>query len=100
MLAFYKRGSGNQLQYYYLHDYQGSLYAQHAFTTIWGRGARGGRKVEHSFESSGEMDKKIRDIVRRRIREGYRLFYAYPMINHYHSFYNHILNHILEKRAG
>jgi hypothetical protein len=42
------------------------------------------------------MDRKIRNIVRRRIREGYRLFYSYPLINHYHSLYTQIL----EKRAG
>ena len=96
MLAFYKRGRADQLQYYYLHDYQGTLYAQHAFTTLWGKGERQGRKAEHSFEDSGEMDRKIRDIVRRRIRDGYRLFYAYPVANHYHSFYYSLLR----KQAG
>ena len=96
MLAFYKRIRAHELRYYYVHDYQGSLFAPFAITAIWGRDSRKGRKTEYGFDSRGEMDRKIREILKRRARDGYRLLYSYPSINRYHL----LFEDLREQAAG
>jgi predicted DNA-binding WGR domain protein len=90
MLAFFKKDQDNTLRYYYIHDYQGSLLTPFTFTTIWGKSMRMGRKDEYSFETRNTMDKKLREIVRRRARDGYSLFYSYPLVNSYNTLFQNL----------
>ena len=83
MLAFYKKTDKNKLLYYYLHDYQGMLFSKYCITAVWGEGVKPGRKKEFIFENSDELDIKVRDILKIRVKESYKLLYSYPHVNNY-----------------
>ena len=96
MLAFYKRMEADELRYYYVHDYQGGLFSPFALTIIWGREHERGRRKEYGFENRRAMERKIREILKTRAREGYKLLYSYPVVNTYHLLYQDML----QKTAG
>lgn len=83
MIAFYKKNNKEELQYYYIHDYQGTLFSKNCITVIWGKGIKPGRKKEYVFDNDNELDKKVREILKLRVKEGYKLLYSYPQINNY-----------------
>jgi hypothetical protein len=83
MLAFYKKSDSGDLLYYYIHDYQGTLFSKSCITVIWGEGIKPGRKKEFSFENDDDFDKKVREILKKRVKENYKLLYSYPHINDY-----------------
>jgi predicted DNA-binding WGR domain protein len=83
MLAFYKKSNKGELFYYYIHDYQGTLFSKSCITVIWGEGIKPGRKKEYSFDNDEDLDKKVREILKLRVKEGYKLLYSYPHINDY-----------------
>jgi hypothetical protein len=90
LLALYREDKDQQLFYYYMHDYQGSLFTKYSFTAQWGREFDRGRKKDYYFASRREKDRKLRQILRRRALQGYRLFYSYPSMNSYKILFDDI----------
>jgi hypothetical protein len=88
MLAFYKASTKQKTQYYYIHDYQASLFSPHCLTIIWGKDLQQGRKKEFIFETRAEMDRKIREIVKKRVLENYKLLYSYPQKNDFKKLFD------------
>ncbi len=97
MLAFYKKTDKDQLLYYYLHDYQSMLVSKFCITAIWGEGIKPGRKKEFIFENSNKMEEKVKDILKIRVNEGYKLLYSYPHVNNYKKIFEDFKINKLQK---
>ena len=102
MLAFYKNNTKEETQYYYIHDYQASLFSPYCLTVIWGKDLHQGRKKEYIFESRAGMELKIRNIVKKRVIENYKLLYSYPRKNDFKSLFENYYkqNKHLKQQAG
>jgi predicted DNA-binding WGR domain protein len=92
LITFYRSDADDEPYFYSIHDRQPSLFGEYAFTVIWGRALRKGREKVYSFESREELDDKLRELVRRRIEEGYRVLYSYFRKNEYRQ-----LRHALKR---
>ena len=90
VLAFYKKTDDDELLYYYIHDYQGTLFSRYCITAIWGKGVKPGKKKDFIFEDTDEMDNKVREILNKRVKEGYKLLYSYPHINDYKKLFENM----------
>jgi len=77
MVTLYKRDNHGQTYYYTLHDRQGSLFATYMLTVMWGRKLERSREKIFTFASHQEMNRKIRGILDKKFREGYRVLYSY-----------------------
>ncbi len=77
MITFYKPGTSGSCFYYTVHDRQGSLFTSYSLTVIWGRALDRGKEKVYAFENRAEIDAKIRDLIRQRIRKGYKVLYSY-----------------------
>ena len=77
MITFYKTNVEGTSFYYSMHDRQGNFFSTHTFTVHWGHALDRGRAYTYSFASRGEMDEKIRQIIRERLKTGYRVLYSY-----------------------
>jgi len=77
-LALGKINKDGGFQYYYLHDYQGTLFSRPGVTAIWGRNNGAGRQKNYTFDNYNEMISKLSRILKKRIESGYRMFYSYP----------------------
>ncbi|MCX7025192.1 MAG: hypothetical protein NT080_11320 [Spirochaetes bacterium] len=77
LITLFKKTPIGALHYFTLHDRQPILTAPYALTTAWSMGERRERERLYAFETLGAMDRKIREIFSRRIREGYRLLYSF-----------------------
>lgn len=77
MITFCRTNAHGGVSYYSLHDRQGNLFSRHVFTVHWGRGLDSGREHTYAFESRAEMDRKIRQVIRARLRAGYKVLYSY-----------------------
>ena len=69
--------------YYTIHDRQTGLFDLYTLTTLWGPSPDGGREKIYSFSAKEEMERKLRDLVRRRIRSGYTVLYSYSREERY-----------------
>ena len=88
MIALYRvNGNSDDLDYYYIHTYQGNLFSRYTFTTIWGKNVSKGREVSWAFSSREEMDNKMAELFRQKCREDYKLLYSYPAQNGYISLF-------------
>jgi hypothetical protein len=77
MVTLYTRDSSGVPRYYTIHDRQGLLFDRYSFTATWGSDASGGGERLFQFQSRREMDRKIRALLRKRLRSGYRVIYTY-----------------------
>jgi hypothetical protein len=77
IVTLYRTGKDGRLLYYTLHDRQQSLTSPYALTTAWRSGNGREREKLHLFESLAEMDKMIRSILAKRVKDGYRLLYSF-----------------------
>jgi len=81
-ITFYKQQSGFT-RYYTMHDRQGSLFSPYTFTAVWGRVLERGREKVYTFDSRETMDKKLRELMRKRISSGYRVLYSFSRSSEY-----------------
>ena len=58
VLAFYKKTDDDELLYYYIHDYQGTLFSRYCITAIWGKGVKPGKKKDFIFEDKDQKKKE------------------------------------------
>jgi predicted DNA-binding WGR domain protein len=77
IMTLYKPGAKGSLRYYTIHDRQPLLTARYALTVAWRVGSGQEREKIHGFETRADMDKKIQQVFRRKIRDGYALLYSF-----------------------
>ncbi len=77
MITLYKPGVHGAIRYCSIHDRQPLLTARYALTIAWRTGDGQEREKVYGFETLVSMDRKLRQVFTRRIREGYSLLYAF-----------------------
>lgn len=77
MVTLYKKHHQGQPYYYTVHDRQGSLFAPFTLTIMWGKKLDRPREKVITFTTHEEMNLKIRVILDKKLREGYRVLYSY-----------------------
>lgn len=95
MIALYRITKTGQMDYYYIHDYQGNLFSPYTFTVIWGKDLNTGKERSFTFSTRIEMDEKLRELFNKRVKDGYKLLYSYPQKNNYF----HIFENVNRKKA-
>ncbi len=86
-ITFYKQ-SKSVPRYYTMHDRQGNLFSQYTFTSVWGTVLESGREKVYTFDSPGEMEKKIQFLMKKRILSGYKVLYSYSRDSVYTEIFN------------
>ncbi len=77
IITLFRPGSDGSIRYYTIHDRQPLLTARCALTVAWRTGEGREREKIYGFDNIGELDTKIRQIFKRKIRDGYTLLYSY-----------------------
>ena len=77
IITLYKPGANGSIRYYTIHDRQPLLTARYAMTIAWRSSEGHERERMYGFETIAEMDRKIRRIFGRKIKEGYALLYSF-----------------------
>ena len=83
MITLYKTDHQDRIHYYSINDRQGHLFTPHTFTVNWGVALTAGRERVYAFEGRAEMDSRLQELIRSRIRSGYRVLYTYFRDNEY-----------------
>lgn len=71
--------------YYTLHDRQAGLFQEYTLTAIWGSSPDGGREKVYSFSNPEKLDEKLRELISRRLRSGYKVLYSYSRDKNYRA---------------
>lgn len=77
MITLYKTDRQGRIHYYSLNDRQTHLFAPHTITVTWGPVLSSGRERVYALETQKEMDRKLRDLIQRRVDRGYRVLYTF-----------------------
>lgn len=77
MITLYRTDQDDRIVYYSINDRQGHLFSAHSFTVNWGPALTVGREKVYTFERRSDMDQKLQELLRERIRSGYRVLYTY-----------------------
>ena len=77
MVTLFRTDSRGARRYYTLHDRQAILFSIHAFTAVSSTGDGPSRERLYAYESLEEMNSAFSTLVRRKLRGGYRVLYAY-----------------------
>lgn len=77
IITMYRTGEDGRLRYYTLHDRQPVMGHPYALTVAWRTGNGAEREKLYVFDSLADMDRKIRQVFGRRVRDGYRLLYSF-----------------------
>ncbi|MBN2873717.1 MAG: WGR domain-containing protein, partial [Spirochaetales bacterium] len=77
MITLYKTDDDASIRYYAMHDRQPLLTAPFALTVVWWPANGRGREKIYGFDSAASMDKKLRQLFSRKIREGYVVLYRF-----------------------
>ncbi|MBN2535097.1 MAG: WGR domain-containing protein [Spirochaetales bacterium] len=85
----------NEMDYYYIHNYQGHLFSPYTFTAIWGKNQGMGREKSFSFDSEDEMHEKIHELFKNKLKHGYKLLYSYPQHSEYEEMVTDINNRLV-----
>jgi predicted DNA-binding WGR domain protein len=85
IITFFKEDAKGSFWYYSVHDRQGNLFADFAFTVTWGREPNAGREKVHLYDSRAEMEKALRLIIRKKSSQGYRVLYRFARKDHFRS---------------
>ncbi|MEA1910164.1 MAG: hypothetical protein U9N32_00625 [Spirochaetota bacterium] len=86
-ITFYKQSKSGS-RYYTMHDRQGNFFSQYTFTSVWGTVLESGREKVFTFDSRGEMEQKMRFLMRKRILSGYKVLYSYSRDSVYTEIFN------------
>ena len=95
MTITFSKQSKTQSRYYTIHDRQGNLFSSYTFTCVWGTVLESGRAKVYTFDSRGEMEKKMRFLMKKRISSGYKILYSYS----HDSVYTEIFNSFGDQHA-
>jgi predicted DNA-binding WGR domain protein len=78
IVALYKLKHSGEMNYYYMHDYQGHLFSPYTLTVIWGKNFSMGKEKSFTFNTQNEMDRKVQELFKDKLSSGFRLLYTYP----------------------
>lgn len=90
IITFFKEDAKGHFWYYSVHDRQGNLFADFAFTIIWGREPNAGREKVYLYDSRREMERALRLIIRKKISQGYKVLYRFARKDHFVSILNEL----------
>lgn len=88
-ITFYKKTKTGS-RYYTMHDRQGNLFTPYTFTSVWGNVIESGRQRVFTFNSRDEMNRKLRFLMGKRIKSGYKVLYSFSRNNTYTEIFNYI----------
>ncbi|HTX71662.1 MAG TPA: hypothetical protein VMC79_02460 [Rectinemataceae bacterium] len=77
LITFIKTGRDGRTQFYTIHDRQAALDAPFALCAAWRVGSGRERERLHRFQSVGERDRMLRELIARRFKAGYKLLYSF-----------------------
>jgi len=77
IITLYKPGADGSIRYYTIHDRQPLLTARFALTVAWRAGEGREREKIYGFETLSEVDTKVRQVFKRKVKDGYRLLYSF-----------------------
>jgi hypothetical protein len=77
IITLYKTGKDGRILYYTVHDRQPVLDAPYALCASWRAGLGRERERLHRFQTLAERDRMIRQLIERRVRDGYRVLYSF-----------------------
>lgn len=77
MITFYRTAADGSLRYYTVNDRQRHLFSKYSFAATWGRQLSTGRQKLYTFDSAEEMERKLKQIIKQRLRGGYKVLYSY-----------------------
>jgi hypothetical protein len=77
IITMFRTDPDGIIRYYSLHDRQPLLTARYALTIAWRTGEGKEREKVYGFDTLAEMDRKIRELFGRRVKNGYRLLYSF-----------------------
>jgi len=77
MITLFKPGMDGSIRYCSIHDRQPLLTARYALTIAWRTGNGHEREKIYGFDSLTGLDRKLKQVFTRRIREGYSLLYTF-----------------------
>ena len=86
--------------YYSLHDRQSGLFDAFTLTATWGSRPDGGRSKIYSFATRSERDRALRSLIRKRIRQGYWIFYSYARKGNYLKVLHEFGGEAAQRRAN
>ena len=77
IITLYRTGTDGRIHYYTIHDRQPVLDAPYSLCSSWRVGLGRERERLRRFETLGERDKAVRNLVARRVKDGYRILYFF-----------------------
>jgi predicted DNA-binding WGR domain protein len=77
MITLYKPDDQGRIHYYSLNDRQTHLFAAYTITINWGLAPSSGRQRTYAFDSRREMDRKLQQLIQRKVDAGYRVLYSF-----------------------
>ncbi len=77
IVTLYRTAVDGRTQYYTIHDRQQLLDTPYALCASWRIGMGRERERTHRCETLGERDRLIRDLIRKRTRDGYKILYTF-----------------------
>jgi predicted DNA-binding WGR domain protein len=95
LIALYKMNKSDEMDYYYIHNYQGHLFSPYTFTAIWGKNQGKGREKSFSFDSEDDMHEKINELFLRKLKQGFKLLYSYPPRGEYQELFSSISSQLV-----
>lgn len=77
MITLYRMAADDRLRYYTIHNRQRHLFAAYSFTVTWGAHPSAGREKLYTFESAVELERKLAELINRRLFNGFKVLYSY-----------------------
>ncbi|MFW6388150.1 MAG: hypothetical protein ACOC0B_02640 [bacterium] len=77
MITLYRVSDEDRIRYITIHNRQTTLFARYSFTLCEGEVNGWSRERLYSFESREDMDRKLRQLIRGRVKKGYRVLYSF-----------------------
>jgi len=77
IIALYRPGADGSIRHYTIHDRQPLLTARYSLTVAWRTGEGREREKIYGFDTAAARDAKIRQVFKRKVRDGYALLYSF-----------------------
>jgi hypothetical protein len=77
IITLFKAGAEGKTLYYTIHDRQQVFDAPFALCAAFRIGMGRERERLHRFQTLGERDRAIRELISKRLKDGYRLLYTF-----------------------